>query len=302
MRRWIAVLAAAAGLVAVPGVAQAELPVPYSLVGGFFANPAAAIDPNKAPPGANRWSCEPDAAHPRPVVLLHGLGANQGLNWSTMSPVLANAGHCVFSLTYGAQWWLPSVGGMRPMKESAATLSRFVDRVLAETGAAEVDLVGHSEGSTVAAYYLKRLGGADKVGTLVGLSPNYAGTSLYGLTFLADNLPPLLSAVLTSVCAARKDFYPGSAFMKDLNAGGSAAVPGVRYVNVQGALEQVVLPNSSGTLPGAENVRVNTGCAQDLSDHISIVSSRRAAQMMLNALTPAEAKPLPCAFNPPFLS
>ncbi|MFC7612394.1 esterase/lipase family protein, partial [Actinokineospora soli] len=129
MRRWIAVLAAAVGLVAVPGVARAELPVPYSLAGGFFANPTAALNPNAPPPGSNDWRCAPSAAHPRPVVLLHGLGANQGLNWSTMSPVLKNAGYCVFSLTYGAHWWLPSVGGLRSMRESAASLDAFVERV-----------------------------------------------------------------------------------------------------------------------------------------------------------------------------
>src|SRR4051794_9919989 len=46
--------------------------------------------PDSPPPGANDWSCQPSAAHPRPVLLVHGLLANQTVNWQTASPVLAN--------------------------------------------------------------------------------------------------------------------------------------------------------------------------------------------------------------------
>ncbi|WP_436492194.1 esterase/lipase family protein [Actinokineospora sp. HUAS TT18] len=286
-----------------PAAAQTtQYPVPYSFVGGFFANPSSGLDPNAAPPGSNIWTCRPSAAHPQPVILLHGLGGNQGLNWSTMAPLLANNGYCVFSLTFGNHWWLPSVGGLESMRTSAAELSALVDKVLRTTGASKVALVGHSEGTTVAAYYLKKLGGAAKADQLVGFSPNYAGTSLYGLTWLAQQLGPILNWVLETACTACKEYYGGSPFITELNAGGSAAVPGVTYTNIQGAVEQIVLPNSSGTLPGATNIRVSDGCALDLSDHITTVTSRRAGQIMLNALDPANAKPLPCAFNPPFLS
>lgn len=286
------------------GEKRETYPVPYSLVGGFFANPAAGLNPNTPPPGANDWDCTPSPEHPEPVVLLHGLGANQGLNWSTMSPLLANNGYCVFSLTYGNHSWLPSVGGLKSMPDSARDVSAFVDRVLRETGAKQVDLVGHSQGSTVGAYYLKKLGGADKVDKLVGISPNYGGTELYGLTKLAQHLPPLLNAVLESTCKSCKEYSPESSFIKELNSGGTAAVPGVTYTNVQGALEQIVVPNRNGTLdaPNATNVRVNDGCAIDLSDHISLVASKRMGQLLLNALDPANAAPLPCAANPPFLN
>jgi len=35
-------------------------------------------------------------------VLAHGFTANQSANWQTTSPLLANEGHGVFSLTYGS--------------------------------------------------------------------------------------------------------------------------------------------------------------------------------------------------------
>ena len=134
---------------------------------------ASAITKLERPPkGANDWSCTPTAAHPRPVVLVHGLGANMGMNWSYLSPKLKERGYCVFALTYGlhplaAPFGAP--GGTIPIQDSAKEFKTFVDRVLRETGAAEVDLVGHSEGTFMPQYYLKFLGGAAKVKRYVAL-------------------------------------------------------------------------------------------------------------------------------------
>src|SRR5699024_477755 len=95
-------LAAVAAMVAAPAGAAAPLPVPYTVL-----TPTALLPD---PPGSNDFACRPTAAHPRPVVLLHGLGGNQSDNLSTLSPLLKNAGYCVFSLTYGAQPGFPLVG------------------------------------------------------------------------------------------------------------------------------------------------------------------------------------------------
>jgi triacylglycerol esterase/lipase EstA (alpha/beta hydrolase family) len=50
------------------------------------------------------------------------------------------------------------------MENSAAQLSDFVDKVLLATNSTKVDLVGHSQGSLMPRYYLKFLGGQNKVG------------------------------------------------------------------------------------------------------------------------------------------
>ncbi|GAB3952706.1 hypothetical protein GCM10029976_091450 [Kribbella albertanoniae] len=136
--------------------AAVEHPVTWSFVNGFFADPLGALDPATPPVGSNVWTCKPTAAHPEPVILLHGLGGNQRLNFPALSPLLANNGYCVYSLTYGNQSWLPTVGGLGSMRTSSARVKALVDKVLTSTGAEKVNVVAHSEGTTVASYALYR--------------------------------------------------------------------------------------------------------------------------------------------------
>src|SRR5438067_9131116 len=135
--RWLGVSAAlVAALVSASSVAAAseQYPVPYVFTANVVAG---ATQPGTPPPGANNWTCRPSKAHPRPVVLVHGLFANMTDNWQTMSPLLANNGYCVFALTYGNDTSAgpprDQFGGLAPMEQSAAQLSAFVDKVLAAT-------------------------------------------------------------------------------------------------------------------------------------------------------------------------
>src|SRR6478752_1028211 len=151
------------------GSAQADLPVIWNGVYGY-----AHTSPSASPPGANDWSCKPTAAHPRPVVLVHGTFADMSNSWQAISPLLKNNGYCVFALNYGDYNGSGAIGvyGVDDVRNSAKELSAFVDNVLTSTGASEVDMVGHSQGGMMPRYYLKFLGGAEKVHTLVGLSPS----------------------------------------------------------------------------------------------------------------------------------
>jgi triacylglycerol esterase/lipase EstA (alpha/beta hydrolase family) len=102
--------------------------------------------------GFNDWSCRPSAAHPDPVVLLHGLGGNGPGNFATLGPYLAAAGFCAYAPTYGTAIPGIPVGGITPIPQSAIEINAFIGQVLAATGAAKADLVGHSEGGFQALY------------------------------------------------------------------------------------------------------------------------------------------------------
>src|SRR5436305_3805047 len=179
MRRGLIAIAAAAGFGLLPGSAvAAPLPVIYNGAYGY-----AHASPTASPPGANNWSCKPTAAHPRPVILVHGTFGDRSNTWQALSPLLYDNGYCVFALNYGSDNGSGSIGvyATGPIENSAAQLKSFVNRVLATTGASRVDLVGHSQGGMMPRYYMKFDGGASKVHTLVGLAPSNHGTTLEGL-------------------------------------------------------------------------------------------------------------------------
>ena len=49
-------------------------------------------------PGSAGAACQPSAAHPYPVILVHGTFANQAISWNALRPLLQADGFCVFSL------------------------------------------------------------------------------------------------------------------------------------------------------------------------------------------------------------
>jgi pimeloyl-ACP methyl ester carboxylesterase len=292
--------AAMTALVCVPGAGAAtDLPVVYNL----SAASGVVKDPFAPPPGANDFGCTPSAAHPNPVVLVHGLGATMGENWATMSPLLKNNGYCVFALTYGLNPGERYVGGLQPMERSSAELAAFVDQVLAATGASRVDLVGHSEGTVMPQYYLKFRGGAAKVDKYVAITPLYQGTTLAGLGALIQTLeaayPPLagpISAAFAKYCGSCDEFINGSAFLKHLYADGVYAVPGVTYTTIMTRYDELVIPYTSGRLsaPNATNTVVQDQCAIDFAEHVAVGFDPTVGQDILNALDPAHRKPVPC--------
>jgi len=249
--------------------------------------------------GVNDWSCRPSAAHPRPIVLAHGLGASDQTNWFFHGPRLVDAGYCVFAMTYGTGALGPFVGGIESMRTSAAELSAFVDAVRTTTGAAKVDIVGHSEGTTVPAYYLKFLGGAAKVEHFVGFGSNYGGTTLAGLSnliaALTTSAPGLADLFSREACGACLEYMPGSAFLEDLRSGG-VAVPGPTYTNIVSRHDEVVIPYTSGVLvaPNATNVVLQDACPLDVAGHLGMAVDPNITSLILRALDPANAAPLRC--------
>ena len=291
--------------VALPaGAAAAEkLPVPWTFDAGIAAQGAS---PGGPPPGANDFECEPSKQHPDPVVLVHGLAANQTVNWQTMSPFLANRGFCVFSLTYGEKDGVDiggvyQPGGLIPMEQSAKQLAGFVKKVRRATGAERVDIVGHSEGSLMPNQYVKFNGGAKRVSDYVGITPLWDGTNLAGLGGIAQvgeqlGIGQAFYDAIAPACESCPQFLVGSEFLKKLNEGGIAE-PGIRYTNIVTRNDQLVNPYESGLMdpgPKITNHVVQDQCAQDQADHIAVAADPIVAYDTLNALDRKHPQPVPC--------
>ncbi|WP_067546344.1 lipase family alpha/beta hydrolase [Nocardia crassostreae] len=277
-------------------------------------------NPDVAPQGSNNWDCKPDAAHPRPVVLVHGTWASAYGAYAYMSPQLAKAGYCVFTFNYGranapgAGLVQPTIGATGDIEESGQQLGVFVDRVLAATGATQVDLIGHSQGGVVAREYLKFDGGANaddpganKVKKLITYGATNHGTTLSGLGSLLGVFKDVMGLDLvnpteTLIGQAGVEQLIDSLVLTRLNDGGDT-MPGIDYTIVADQYDEVSSPYTRTYLtagPGAtvDDVLLQDGCAADTSDHNSMVYSPRAVSIALHALDPVANPTLACSANP----
>ncbi len=273
--------------------ALAVLPALALAVAGLTATAAPASAATST--GWNDYSCKPSASHPRPVVLVHGTFENGTDNWEVLAPYLEDRGYCVFSFDYGMITSLGLFGGLGPIADSAQQLSDEVNKVLSATGAAKVDLVGHSQGGMMPRYYLKFLGGAAKVNALVGLAPDNHGTTLDGLEKIADKIPGA-EALVGDVTPGLTDQLSNSAFLQKLNAGGDT-VPGVKYTVIATDTDEVVTPYQSEFLSGSNvhNVLLQDLCPVDVFEHVLIGTTDLIAfHEVSNALDPAHATPSTC--------
>jgi triacylglycerol esterase/lipase EstA (alpha/beta hydrolase family) len=231
-----------------------------------LALPASAVAA-PSPPGSNDVSCKPTAAHPYPVVLVHGTFENQAM-WALDSPQIKAAGYCVFSLDYGNN-------ATGDIPTSAGVLGDFIDQVLAETGAKKVDIVGHSQGGMMPRYWMEFDGGVSKVDDLIGIAPSNHGTT------------NPLAVPAGSFCPACAQQAAGSAFIKKLNAGGDTQ-PGPSYTVISTRYDEVVTPFSSQALSGPSsqvtNIVLQNKCPFDISEHLTIPSDPATMQWVLNAL------------------
>jgi triacylglycerol esterase/lipase EstA (alpha/beta hydrolase family) len=280
---------AATALFTSPAAQARTLPVDYDFALGALAGFA---HPQTPPPGADN-GCQPSAAHPEPVILVNGTFANQDDNWQAASPLLANHGYCVFTFNYGGPSASSIVQSTGDIATSAGQLGTFVTQVLGATGAAKVDLVGHSQGGMMPRYYLKFGGGAAHVDKLVALAPSNHGTTLGGLTALVT--AGLVNSALNPLCTACVQQEAGSPFLANLNAGGET-VAGVSYTVIESRYDEVVTPYTSAFLSGSgvTNILLQNQCPLDLTDHLEIAADPVALADVLNALDPAHPVRVPC--------
>jgi len=96
-----------------------------------------------------------------PVIFVHGLGGTAS-NFTYIESYLSRQGWAS-NERYAIE--LPSKSGNQLL--NAATISRKVDEVLAQTGSQKVNIVAHSMGGANSLYYILNNGGLSKVDKLV---------------------------------------------------------------------------------------------------------------------------------------
>jgi triacylglycerol lipase len=196
------------------------------------------------------------APGPDPVIIVAG----------TFSPAIANEPLAARLRADGYPvriFELPTLG-LQDINLTARALSAFVGQVRATTGAAKVDLVGHSQGGLVARSYVKDFGGASSVDSLITLGTPNRGTYVANLvSFLG--LGDCLSVV------ACEQMSIGSAYLSALNAGDDT-IGTVRYTTIRTLQDELVRPVDNATLQdGATNVLVQSRCWLRVVGHVGLI-------------------------------
>jgi triacylglycerol lipase len=181
-------------------------------------------------PTSNEIGTLPTLKHD-PILFVHGYGGASS-NWDTMkSRFLADGWLDVELYSYNYSF-------LASNSATAAEIKSQVDDILKKTGATKVDIITHSMGSVSSRFYLKNLGGTDKVDAWVSLGGPNHGT---------DDVD--LQNCQTTPC---RETAIGSAFLAALNAGDET--PGlVRYATWRSPCDTTINPDESVILLGALN-------------------------------------------------
>jgi triacylglycerol esterase/lipase EstA (alpha/beta hydrolase family) len=203
------------------------------------------------------WGVRPVAGGPPsvrkspPILLVPGYAQNRSsLAWLHR-----------FLLARGFRWvWAVNHPRRNAgLAERAAALGQRVAELRAATGAEQVDIIGHSLGGLVAAWYCRRLGGEAHVRRLVTIGTPWRGTRL---------------AIFAREPVAREISY-GSHVLDGL------APPGVSAVSIWSPDDPVVVPSQSAVADGVESVCV------DSAGHHELLVSARVFRAVLAALAHA---------------
>jgi triacylglycerol lipase len=103
-----------------------------------------------------------------PILLVHGLVDNRSI-FTVLRRALRRRG-------FGRVWTLNYHVLTQDLRTAARRLEQTVEAICGQTGYERIHVIGHSMGGIVARYYVQRMGGDDRVHTLVTLGSPHGGT------------------------------------------------------------------------------------------------------------------------------
>lgn len=182
-----------------------------------------------------------------PVVLVPGIRRNRS-SMQFLEIYLHNRGFAAHAVNHG---------GEPGLAQLAEVLQQQVEDTCKATGAERVDLVGHSFGGLVAAWYVKHLGGDDRVRRLITVGAPFGGTKM----------------AVFGRRAVHHELLPGSPLLESL-----APLP-VPTVCIWSPDDPVIVPSRAAVADGAESVRI------DGSGHVDMLCSSRVFRAVQAALS-----------------
>jgi triacylglycerol lipase len=181
-----------------------------------------------------------DASHP-PVLLIQGFLGTRG-SMQRVEKRLEQEGLCTFSFNLGLL-------NTRDIRTSAFLVHRKVEAILEQAPHIKrIDVVGHSMGGLIGLYYIKKLGGHEKVRKLVMIGTPHRGTwvALGGVMMMG------------ALSESSWQLLPYSSFLVELQKG--PLPPEVEYYSIA-AERDWICPLSSTYLQGAHLITVPFGHA-----------------------------------------
>ncbi|WP_216695023.1 esterase/lipase family protein [Dietzia psychralcaliphila] len=235
-------------------------------------------------------TCRPTPAHPRPVILVHGTFDNGPNTVPRLGEPLRRQGFCVIAPTLGAYAGNPARGGLDSIVgASGPQLAGVIDHVRAVTGAAQVDLVGYSQGASIAGYTTKVLR-PGAVGRVVSVG-GYWGADNSGL--IPHQLPPGLAGAALWAANLRglAELSPGSPMLTAwYGLDRTPFLPGVAYTLIATGGDHLLPPQRSFVPGPGVGWRVpEQACGGGPTSHGGMALDPRTHSMVARALGGAGA-------------
>lgn len=167
----------------------------------------------------------PPAGHAHrglPVVLVPGFFTNRGYLRAWRQYLLKNG--------YGQVYAVSPEPIFHSVEKNAEHLGRFVEEVLADTGAERVILIGHSMGGLVIRLYLHRFGGMARAAMAIAVGSPFGGTVL---TQGKERLGPIITQLTH-----------GSAWSRELIAEAEAAPCPIPFTAIWSPHDSIVSPQT----------------------------------------------------------
>ncbi|PNU21271.1 hypothetical protein C2E25_02980 [Geothermobacter hydrogeniphilus] len=186
-----------------------------------------------------------------PIILLHGLFHNRSCWWWLKRRLKRTGYRTIYSLRLSA--W-------HDVEILTELIAKKVDQLRLQAGVEQVVLIGHSMGGILARNYIQRRGGAARVAHCIQLGAPNGGSKLapFAVSPLARNL------------------LPGSTFLAELNA--SKLPADIPLTCIYSRHDNIVIPSSSGRLPGSREVELQG------MGHMGLLYHKTAVRAVLDAL------------------